>query len=142
VAATAQPAAAAGGQGARILLVEDDPTVAEVLAGLLVDQGYEPTLASHGLAALAELRGGDFDVVVLDLDLPGIDGVALARQLRAQGWKRPIVALTARADPSAESLARQAGCDAFLRKPIGGAALAVALAGLLAPAGESAGAGA
>ena len=135
VAAAAQPAAAAGGRGARILLVEDDPTVAEVLAGLLVDQGYEPTLASHGLAALAELRGGDFDVVVLDLDLPGIDGVALARQLRAQGWRRPIVALTARADPAAEPLSRQAGCDAFLRKPIGGAALAAVLAGVLAAAG-------
>ena len=138
VVAPVQPAQAAQGQGARVLLVEDEPTVAEVLAGLLVEQGYAPTLASHGLAALAELRRGEFDLVLLDLDLPGIDGVALARQLRAQGWRRPIVALTARADPAAEPLARQAGCDAFLRKPIGGAALATALAGLLAGAGGSA----
>src|SRR5690606_9861657 len=142
VVAPAQAAAAACGQGAKVLLVEDEPTVAEVLAGLLVEQGDGPTLASHGLAALAELRRGEFARVLLDLDLRGIDGVALARQLRAQGWRRPIVALTARADAAAEPLARQAGCDAFLHKPIGGAALAATLAGLLAPAGDSAGAGA
>ena len=140
MAATAQPAAAAGGQGARILLVEDDPTVAEVLAGLLVDQGYEPTLASHGLAALAELQRREFDLALLDLDLPGIDGLALARQLRAQGWRRPIVALTARADSGAEPRARQAGFDAFLRKPISGQQLAATIARLLARSGGRAGA--
>src|SRR5690606_11695044 len=131
------PVAGAQGEGARVLLVEDDPTVAEVVAGLLAAQGYVPTRVGHGLAALAELQRREFDLALLDLDLPGIDGLALARQLRAQGWKRPIVALTARADSVAEPLARQAGFDAFLRKPISGEDLAATLAGLLAPSTES-----
>src|SRR5690606_4408413 len=104
---------------------------------ILAAQGYVPTRVGHGLAALAELQRREFDLALLDLDLPGIDGLALARQLRAQGWKRPIVALTARADSVAEPLARQAGFDAFLRKPISGEDLAATLAGLLAPSTES-----
>lgn len=128
------------GQGAQVLLVEDDPTVAEVVAGLLTAQGYQPTRVGHGLAALAELQRREFDLALLDLDLPGIDGLALARQLRAQGWRRPIVALTARADSGAEPRARQAGFDAFLRKPISGQQLAATIARLLARSGGRAGA--
>ena len=131
----AAPEQAPPGQGARVLLVEDDPTVAEVITGLLAGQGCTPTRVGHGLAALAEAQRGGFDLALLDLDLPGIDGIALAMQLRAQGWDRPLVALTARADAAAEPLARQAGFDAFLRKPVSGEALAQAIAGVLEGAG-------
>ncbi|MFT4198315.1 MAG: response regulator, partial [Pseudoxanthomonas sp.] len=112
----------------RILLVEDDATVAEVIAGLLRARGHAVRLAPHGLAALAELAAGaDFDIALLDLDLPGLDGLALARQLRAQGFAAPLLAVTARADAQAEALALQAGCDGFLRKPVTGQMLAAAL---------------
>jgi signal transduction histidine kinase/ActR/RegA family two-component response regulator len=111
----------------RLLLVEDDGTVAQVLAGLLRAQGHEVVHAVHGLAALAEVAGAVFDAALLDLDLPGMDGLALARQLRAQGFTRPLLAVTARADAQAEPLARAAGFDAFLRKPLTGEALAEAL---------------
>ena len=106
-----------------LLLVEDDPTVAEVIAGLLRAQGHHVTHAAQGLAALTEVAIGSFDVALLDLDLPGMDGFALARQLRAQGFDAPLIALTARADADAEPQSMQAGFDRFIRKPVTGAML-------------------
>ncbi|GAA5005083.1 ATP-binding protein [Lysobacter lycopersici] len=116
------------GTGAlRLLLVEDDPTVAEVVVGLLRAQGHEVVHALHGLAALTEVASGNFDAGLLDLDLPGLDGLALARALRAQGFAKPLIAVTARADGDAEPAARAAGFDGFLRKPVTGAMLADAI---------------
>lgn len=116
----------------RLLLVEDDPTVAEVLTGLLRAQGHEIAHVAHGLAALTEVAVQDFDLCLLDLDLPGLDGLALARQLRSQGYARPLIAVTARADAEAEPLARQAGFDGFLRKPLTGAMLALGIERVMA----------
>ncbi len=110
-----------------LLLVEDDPTVAEVISGLLQAQGHRVLHVAHGLAALVSLATAEVDAALLDLDLPGIDGLALARQMRAQGFSRPLIAITARADADAEPLAMQAGFDGFLRKPLTGAILANAL---------------
>lgn len=120
-------AAANSASSLALLLVEDDPTVAEVVSGLLRAQGHRVTHASHGLAAMAELASADFDAALLDLDLPGIDGFALARQLRTQGFACWLVAITARADADAEPQARAAGFDAFVRKPVTGAMLAALL---------------
>ena len=117
-----------------LLLVEDDETVAEVIGGLLRAQGHRVVHAGHGLAALAEAAAAAFDMALLDLDLPGIDGLALARQMRAQGFDGPLLAVTARADAEAEPLARAAGFDGFLRKPLTGELLAGALESLLPPA--------
>lgn len=127
----AAPASAAGAINLRVLLVEDDLTVAEVLTGLLQAQGHTVTHAAHGLAALAETAVQAFDLGLLDLDLPGIDGLALARQLRARGFTRPLVAVTARADADAEPAARAAGFDGFLRKPLTGAMLAEGIEAVL-----------
>jgi len=110
-----------------ILLVEDDATVAEVVAGLLRARGHRVTHAPHGLAALSEVVSTVFDVAFLDLDLPGLDGMALARQLRLHGVTTPLIALTARTDAEAEPLARQAGFDDFVRKPVTGDMLAAAI---------------
>ena len=119
---------AVAGVGRSLLLVEDDPVVAEVLAGLLRGQGHTVTVAGHGLAALAEAAVLRFDAALLDLDLPGMDGLALARQLRQQGLRVPLLAITARADPAAEAEAADAGFAHFLRKPVTGRRLAGALA--------------
>ncbi|PPT77013.1 histidine kinase [Xanthomonas arboricola pv. populi] len=102
----------------RILLVEDDPTVAEVIAGLLSGRGHRVVHAAHGLAALSEAVDGGFDVALLDLDLPGLDGFALASQLRQLGHAFPLLAVTARADGDAQTQAQAAGFDGFLRKPV------------------------
>ncbi len=111
----------------RLLLVEDDPTVAEVVSGLLAARGHRVIHAAHALAALTEVAANVFDVALLDLDLPGMDGLALARQLRAFGHTMPLIAVTARADADAEPQARAAGFDGFLRKPVTGDMLAEAL---------------
>jgi CheY-like chemotaxis protein len=119
------PASATGRR--RVLVVEDDPTVAEVVVGLLAALGHESVHVPQGLAALSELQLGRFDLAFLDLDLPGIDGFELARLIRAQGHRLPLVALTARADAEAEPLARAAGMDGFLRKPVTSGLLADAM---------------
>jgi signal transduction histidine kinase len=115
-----------------LLLVEDDAVVAEVVCGLLGRLGHRVVHAPHGLAALAELEIARFDLALLDLDLPGIDGLALARLIRGKGLAMPLVALTARADAEAEPAARAAGMDGFLRKPVTAEILAEAIASALA----------
>jgi signal transduction histidine kinase/ActR/RegA family two-component response regulator len=128
VPVTGIPVPASGAARAlQLLLVEDDPTVAEVIAGLLQAQGHQVAHAAHGLAALAAAAGTQFDMALLDLDLPGMDGLALARALRTQGFDAPLLAVTARADAEAEPQARDAGFDGFLRKPLTGAMLAEAI---------------
>jgi signal transduction histidine kinase/BarA-like signal transduction histidine kinase len=135
LAAVPLPAAGAVRSGAdlpspamQLLLVEDDAVVAEVVCGLLARLGHRVVHAPHGLAALAELEVARFDLALLDLDLPGIDGLALARLIRSRGLSLPLLALTARADAEAEPAARAAGMDGFLRKPVTGEILAEAIA--------------
>jgi signal transduction histidine kinase/ActR/RegA family two-component response regulator len=133
VSATAAPPAGAptsAGRGRRILLVEDDATVAAVICNLLRAHGHDVRHAAHALLALAETAGRTFDLVLLDLDLPGLDGLSLARQLRLRGIEAPLLAVTARTDPLAETLAMAAGFQGFLRKPVSGAALEAAIAAL------------
>ena len=117
-----------------ILLVEDDPIVADVIIALLRRQGHAVVHATHALEALTLLSQHAFDLALLDLDLPGIDGIALAAQLRAMGFDRPLVALTARADGDAQTDTQAAGFDGFLRKPVTGAILAQGIARVLAQA--------
>lgn len=123
-----------------ILLVEDDPTVADVIAGLLRTRGHQVVHALHGLAALGEVAAGSFDIGLLDLDLPALDGLALAAQLRGQGHHFPLVAVTARSDGAAEQQARAAGFDGFLRKPVTGEMLVAAIAAAWRPAAMADGA--
>ncbi|HRQ64629.1 MAG TPA: two-component regulator propeller domain-containing protein [Xanthomonadaceae bacterium] len=130
-AAPAVPATAQG-EGSHALLVEDDPTVREVIAGLVEAFGFRVTAVEHGLAALAELAAGDIDLLLLDLDLPGIDGLELARAIRVQEREsgrtpRPMVAVTARSQPGDEADCLAAGMNAFLRKPLTGDMLAEAI---------------
>ncbi|MEA5123479.1 hybrid sensor histidine kinase/response regulator [Xanthomonas floridensis] len=144
VAAEAARAVASPQQASlQLLLIEDDPTVAQVIVGLLQARGHAVTHVMHGLAALAEVSMRSFDAGLCDLDLPGIDGAALVAQMRARGVRFPIVAVTARADADAEPQAMAAGCNGFLRKPVTGDLLANALARVLAEAagGSDAGAG-
>ncbi len=111
----------------RILLVEDDVTVAEVIAGLLRARGHQVVHVLHGLGALSEIATDGFDVGLLDLDLPALDGTAIARQLRAMGYELPLVAVTARSDAYAETQVLAAGFDGFLRKPVTGDLLVSAI---------------
>jgi len=104
----------------KVLLVEDDATVAQVISGLLAARGHQVIHAAHGLAALSEVSLHAFDIGLLDLDLPALDGIALARQLRDMGNRFPLVAVTARSDAAAEHAALAVGMEGFLRKPVTG----------------------
>ena len=129
-----------GGDGSRVLVVEDDATVADVVCGLLEGLGYATRHAPHALAALSAIAGGGFDLAILDLDLPGMDGLELARLLRAQAPGVSLLALTARADAQAEPESRAAGMHGFLRKPVTSALLQEAIESLRArpaPAAEA-----
>ena len=110
-----------------VLLVEDDAIVADALSGLLQAQGHCVVHAGHALAALTEVATHRFDIAFVDLDLPGMDGCALVRQLRAQGVGIALVAISARADADAEAETAAAGFDGFLRKPLTAAMLGDAL---------------
>ncbi len=112
-----------------VLLVEDDATIAEVMFGLLTTLGHRATHVPNGLAALAELKTRHCDLALLDLDLPGIDGLSLARMLRNGGHADlPLIAVTARSVGDEEAQIRAAGMDVLLRKPVTGALLANAIA--------------
>ena len=115
-----------------ILLVEDDLNVADVICALLQARGHHVSHAANGLQALSLIVTEPFDVGMLDLDLPGIDGLALARQIRAMGRQLPLLAVTARADARAEQEVHEAGFDAYVRKPVTGILLAEALVGMVA----------
>ncbi|GLR00046.1 hybrid sensor histidine kinase/response regulator [Dyella mobilis] len=134
-AAVEPPPTAASEQGPRwhLLLLEDDPTVAAVIAGLLEVQGHTVEHVPNALRALESLDRSNFDAALVDLDLPGLDGLQWARlvRLREGNETLPLIAITARAGSDEETRARAAGMDGFLRKPLHGRQLAEALAAVL-----------
>lgn len=142
VAAPVVASAPTQGLGARhlhILLVEDDPVSATVIAGLLQTQEHVVKHVANGLLALAEIEHQPPDVLLLDLDLPGVDGFQVARLVRQQTANKrlPIVAVSARVGGNDEEQAQAAGMDAYLRKPFSGDQLAATLARVLHdPAGR------
>jgi DNA-binding response OmpR family regulator len=101
----------------RLLVVEDDPTIAEPLARALRRDGYDVDVHGDGASALARARRGDVDMVVLDLGLPDIDGMDVCRRLRAESRGLPILMLTARADELDTVIGLDAGADDYVTKP-------------------------
>ncbi|MGW1963158.1 response regulator transcription factor [Streptomyces sp. NPDC001935] len=100
----------------RVLVVDDDPTVAEVVSGYLERAGYRVDRAADGIAALARAAAHRPDLVVLDLMLPGMDGLEVCRRLRAQG-PVPVIMLTARGDEDDRILGLEVGADDYVTKP-------------------------
>lgn len=101
----------------RLLLVEDDARIAEPVVQGLTEAGYQVTWAGDGADGLAEARSKAFDVLVLDVMLPGIDGFALARALRQDGIVTPVLFLTARGALADRVEGLDLGGDAYLVKP-------------------------
>ncbi|HEY4147117.1 hybrid sensor histidine kinase/response regulator [Pinirhizobacter sp.] len=114
----------------RVLLVEDDATVAAVIAGLLRQSGHAVTCASHALDAMGCMEDAVFDVVLLDLDLPGIDGFGLARWLGLRQPSLPVIAVSARSMGDEEERVAAAGMQGFARKPVDAVTLQRLLASL------------
>ncbi|MFI6940759.1 response regulator transcription factor [Streptomyces sp. NPDC050418] len=110
-----EPEGARGPQ-ARILVVDDDPTVAEVVAGYLDRAGHLVDRAADGPSALRAAGERPPDLVVLDLMLPGMDGLEVCRRLRARS-PVPVVMLTARGDEDDRILGLEIGADDYVTKP-------------------------
>lgn len=103
-----------------ILIVEDNPLNRELVVDLLEAAGYTVLEAEEGVDLLERVKAGRPALILLDLQLPGLDGVTLARQLKADPATReiPVLAMTAYARVEDQERAMAAGCDGYLRKPI------------------------
>jgi CheY-like chemotaxis protein len=103
-----------------ILIVDDNPANLELLQAILSRDGYVLRTATDAAEALELLHASRPQVILLDLQLPGMDGLELTRRLKCDGATRsiPIIAVTAFAMKGDEEKAREAGCDAYLTKPI------------------------
>lgn len=101
-----------------ILVVDDEVRFARTLAQGLTDQGFDVRLAHDGYEGYRLAREPSFDIVVLDIMLPGLSGVEVCRRLREEDVGTPILMLTARDADSDETAALDSGADDYLRKPV------------------------
>ena len=100
-----------------VLLAEDDTSISEPLARALRREGYNVEVSPDGPQALERALGGGVDLIVLDLGLPELDGLEVARRVRAEGHGVPILILTARADEVDTVVGLDAGADDYVTKP-------------------------
>ncbi|MBI3286958.1 MAG: response regulator [Chloroflexi bacterium] len=124
--------------GATILLVDDDPRNRKLARDLLTLHGHRVHEASSGEEALEQIGLRLFDLILLDLKLPGVDGYELARRLKSDASTRdiPLVALTASAMQGDEERVWEAGFDGYVTKPIDTRAFPSQVAGFLRRAQE------
>jgi hypothetical protein len=128
----APPAAAP--EGRRVLVVEDDLISQRIVSHHLSRLGYEARVVSNGDAALEEAAARRYDVVLMDLQMPAMDGFEAARRLRElPGWEGvPVIALTARVGGESRLSCLSHGMQGFLEKPLDVARLAAAIERVLA----------
>jgi PAS domain S-box-containing protein len=103
---------------ARVLVVDDGAENRELLSLVLTEQGLWVEEAENGQVALDKLAAGNFDLVLMDMQMPVLDGYAATREIRQRGLQLPVVALTANAMKGYEQEVLQAGCTAYLTKPV------------------------
>ena len=101
----------------RITVVEDNVALAKGIAYKLEDAGHAVDLLHNGDDAEAFLKGDTSDLIILDINLPGADGLSLLAGLRARGDQRPVILLTARAETEDRVIGLDAGADDYLIKP-------------------------
>jgi DNA-binding response OmpR family regulator len=102
---------------ARILIVEDEQRIASFVAKGLKAEGHGVEVATDGARGLDEALGGDFDLMILDIGLPGMSGFDVLDQLRAQGSRMPVIVLTARDSVTDTVSALDGGADDYMSKP-------------------------
>ena len=102
---------------ARILIVEDEQRIASFVAKGLKAEGHAVEVAADGPTGLDEALGGDFDLMILDIGLPGMSGFDVLDQLRAQGSRMPVIVLTARDSVTDTVSALDSGADDYMSKP-------------------------
>src|SRR5262245_56008321 len=116
---------------ARILLVEDEPGLVLTIGDLLAAEGYEVETAQDGLSGLAKGRSGRFDLILLDVMLPGKNGFDICRELRQSGSEAAILMLTARTQVVDRVVGLKLGADDYLLKPFDASELLARIEALL-----------
>ncbi len=101
----------------RILVIEDDPSIAQVLEINLADEGYSVDLAIDGETGLAKFLEQSYDLLILDLMLPGIDGLEVCRRLRGQSTYTPIIIVSSKAAEVNRVVGLEMGADDYVSKP-------------------------
>ncbi|MBI4908012.1 MAG: response regulator transcription factor [Acidobacteria bacterium] len=101
----------------RILIVEDEPSIAMVLDDDLRREGYQTEVVSDGDTAVTKALAGDYDLILLDVMLPGKDGFEVCREVRGGGIETPIILLTARTQEAEKVLGLESGADDYVTKP-------------------------
>jgi DNA-binding response OmpR family regulator len=102
---------------ARVLVVDDDPRLVKVVSRLLWKRNHQVESVSSGEQARQVLRGGDIDIVLLDVNLPDVNGIALVHRLREEGDTTPVILLTVRTEMQDQALALRLGGDDYIVKP-------------------------
>jgi len=100
-----------------VLVIEDDPKLSELLVRVFSRTGFESLVAKTGDAALQAMRLGEPCAVVVDIMIPHPDGIEVCRQFRRDGWRGPIVAISALSSNDNRNRVAVAGADMFLVKP-------------------------
>jgi DNA-binding response OmpR family regulator len=101
----------------RILVIEDEPRIASFIEKGLRSEGYTPTVVGDGITGFDYAVSGEFDLAVLDIGLPGMDGFALLDRLRASGSSMPVIVLTARDSGTDTVRGLEGGADDYMPKP-------------------------
>ncbi|HZP90200.1 MAG TPA: response regulator transcription factor [Actinomycetota bacterium] len=118
-----------------VLLIEDDRRLADLLATRLRREGYRATAAYDGMDGFEKAISGEFDLAVVDVMLPGMDGLALTAELRARGSRMPVLMLTARDTVDDRVTGLRSGADDYLVKPFAFAELLARIEALARRAG-------
>ncbi len=102
---------------ARVLIIEDEERISSFIAKGLKADGYTTTTVADGIAGLDYSLSGDFDLVILDINLPGLNGYEVLEQMRASGSGLPVIVLTARDSVTDTVTALEGGADDYMPKP-------------------------
>lgn len=113
----------------KALVVDDDPAINAMIADILTLEKFHVTRIHDGTQAITALRSGGYDVVILDVMLPGRDGVTIMKEIRAAAdlSSTPVIMLTAKADDESAWAGWRAGCDYYMTKPFDPGELLAAL---------------
>ncbi|BDG02557.1 response regulator transcription factor [Anaeromyxobacter oryzae] len=116
----------------RVLLVDDEPVIRALVPAMLEGDGVEVRCCATGAAAVAEARSCRPDLVLLDVVLPGLDGLSVCRMLKADPalGRVPVHMLTSRSRPADHAAAQRAGADGYIEKPFKGQVLQALVAAL------------
>ena len=113
------PAAPAGAAlSGDVLVVEDNPSNQILISMLLKKMGLSVTMANDGVEGVEAAHSRKFDIILMDMQMPRMNGYEAAQHLRAEGFSVPIIAVTANAMKGDEEKCLQAGCDSYLSKPV------------------------